>query len=169
MAELTLFIRDTAGNFKQNFGPGEDWATSANEDVDNIGSFSSLRVSVLLQRPGSAGTGNIFLLVDSDNFNETVLLTAFSSLQLNNPQWFEVSFTNGPYLLELNDKVSFHIRVVGGNRVGQWMCQDFNGSTDVLVRSYGTELSAPEKPANPSPSHTGEDILVYPTLSWEAG
>ena len=49
MAELTLFIRDTAGDFGKNFGPVENETGSDNEDVDNIGTFSSLRVVIQSQ------------------------------------------------------------------------------------------------------------------------
>ena len=170
MAELTLFIRDTGGNFYQGFGIGGDSADSGNEDVDNIGTFSSLRISVLLQHLSfGTPTGNIYLRVNSNNFDETILLTAFSALGFNNPQWFEVSFTNGPYLIELNNRLSFHINSVGADRTGLWMCQDFHGSDDVLVRSYGTELSAPEKAVNPTPIDVGTGIVLFPTLSWETG
>lgn len=173
MAELTLFIRDTAGNFTQNFGVGGDSANSDNEDVDNIGTFSSLRVSVLLQHLSlGTPTGSIYLRIQNSStgsFDETVLLTPFSSLLFNNPQWFEISFTDGPYVIALNNRIRFHVHSIGADRTGQWMCQDFNGSLDVLVRSYGTELSAPEKPTNPSPINTGTGIVLRPTLSWEAG
>ena len=170
MAEVTLFIRDTAGDFRQSFGPGEDEVGSANEDVDNIGTFSSLRVAVLLQqRSLGTPTGNIYLRVNANNFDETVLLTAFSSVQYFNPQWFEVSLTNGPFVLELNNKIAFHVYVVGADRSGDWQVQDFHGSNSVLVKSYGTELSAPEKPVNPIPTNANTGIVLLPTLSWEAG
>ncbi|KKM79553.1 hypothetical protein LCGC14_1348700 [marine sediment metagenome] len=170
MAELTLFIRDTGGNFYQGFGPGEDSAGSGNEDVDNIGTFSSLRISVLLQHLSlGTPTGNIYLRVNSNNFDETILLTAFSAVEFNNPKWFEVSFTDGPYLIELNNRLAFHVNAVGADRTGLWMCQDFHGSLDVLVRSYGTELTAPNKATNPDPSDTGTGVVLFPTLSWSAG
>ena len=170
MAEVTLFIRYTRGNFYQSFGIGGDSADSGNEDVDNIGSFSSLRISVLLQHlSGGTPTGNIYLRVNANNFDETVFLTAFSAVEFNNPKWFEVSFTNGPYLIELNNRLAFHVNSIGADRAGLWMCQDFHGSLDVLVRSYGTELSAPEKPVNPIPTDTNTGIVLLPTLSWEAG
>ncbi len=171
MAEVTLFIRDTGGDFSQGFGPGEDWADSASEDLENFGTFSQIRVSVYLDHNNlSGGTGTIFLRIfDGGSLDETVSLTAFSSLQRNNPQWFEVSFTDGPYSLNAGSRLSFHVRVIGGNKTGRWRCQDFNGSLDVLVQSYGTELTAPNKPTTPAPTDTGTGIILQPTLSWEVG
>lgn len=170
MAELTLFVRDTAGDFTQNFGAGGDWADSAWEDVDNIGTFSSLRVSILLKQTAlGTPTGNIYLRVQSDSFDETVLLTAFSALGYNDPEWFEVSFTNGPYSIDLGGKLRFHAHSIGADRTGQWLTQDSNGSTSVLVRSYGTEIEAPSKPTNVAPTDTGTGIVLFPTLRWETG
>ena len=172
MAEVNLFIRDSGdGNFSQHFGPGEDWADSASEDIENSGTFSQLRVAVFLYHNTlSPASGNIYLRVNGGSgVDETVFLVNFLSLQRNNPIWFEANFTNGPYSFPLGSKIDFHVHMIGGSKVGHWVTNNFNGSTDLWVKSYGTELSAPEKPINPTPTDTDTGIVLLPTLSWEAG
>ena len=171
MAEVIIFIRDTGdGNFSQGFGPGPDWAESI-EDVVNTAVFSQIRVAVyLFHNTLSSPSGSVYLRLSGTSIDETIFLTPFSSLQRNNPIWFEATFTNGPYdLSRVNDNLGFHVQVLNGTHAGKWVANSFFGSNELWVRSYGIEVTAPNKATNPDPSDTGTGVVLFPTLSWSAG